>query len=345
MAVQQLTNIEKAAAILVSLGVEKAAQVLAHLTYDQVQLLASQMVHTGRITPETREELCEELVEKYSNSLGDDAVGGLAFVQRILSETFGNDRASLVMEQLMPNKSGKPFMSLRSADPPKIMDVLAGENPAVIAIVMYYLPRDKAAHILAGLADGIRDEVVLRLINMDTPVPQMVSRLDELLTRKLAEIQSGDEETREKDIGKVSGARTLVEILGQAHPSVEKRTYEFLQTKDPELAEEVRKSMFVFEDINKLLPKDVQQVVRELTNQEIAISLKTASDDLKKLVFANVSENTAKMIAEEISLMGPIRVSTVEETQQKVVATVRRLAEEGLINMHVSAGGDDELMV
>jgi flagellar motor switch protein FliG len=326
------TSLEKAAALLVCLGVEKAAQVLGHLSYDEVQMLASQMAHTRRIPRETKLELIGELRERYKTAEMESSVGGINFVERLLSQTFGEERAAMVMEQLTQRKGRRPFSSLRAAEAHRILDIIATEHPSVIALVMYYLPRDKAAQVLAGLPVDVRHEVVMRLVSLQQPMPHVVARLEQLLSQKLSDARSDDEEG-ERDFGAVTGARTLVEILGRADPNVEERVYEFLQERDPALAEEVRKSMFVFADIANLDTRALQLVLRELSSQELALALKSAGDDLRELVFGNVSENFAKTLREELELLGPVRVSQIEQAQQKVVATVRSLAEQGVITI------------
>lgn len=332
----EMGSLEKAAAILVCLGVEKAAQVFSLLSFEEVQVLATQMAHTGRINDALRRELLTELRD-HANSPAMllASAGGLEFVHRLLAQTFGDERAATVLDQLTHQKGSRPFSILRTVDARRILDILASEHPSVIALVVYYLPREKAGQLLSGLVDEIRHDVVMRLVNLQSPSPQMVSRLEELLAERLADTISGNE-SREREFGSVTGARALVEILGRVDPTVERRVYEFLQERDPALAEEVRKSMFVFEDLNKLDQRTLQPVLRELTSQELALAMKGASEDLRRLVLSNVSSNTAKSIQEELELLGPVRVSQVEEAQQKVVATVRRLAETGIINLSQS---------
>jgi len=258
--------------------------------------------------------------------------GGMEFVHRLLAQTFGAERAGTVLEQLTQRRGTRPFAILKTVEARRILDVIAPEHPCIIALVLYYLPRDKAAQILSSLVEDVRHEVVMRLVNMQMPNPQMVSRLEELLAEKLADSMVGGED-RDHDFGNVTGARTLVEILGRVDPVVEKRIYSFLQEHDPALAEEVHKSMFVFEDIMRLDQRVLQLVLRELSSQEVAFALKGAAEELKALIFSNVSENSARTICEELELMGPVRASQVEEARQKVVATVRALAEAGTINL------------
>jgi flagellar motor switch protein FliG len=336
------TGIEKAAAMMVCIGLEKSAQVLTHLSLDDVEVLSDQMARVGYINREAREELIGELQARYHGAVSQGATGDLSFVRRMLTQTFGEDRANMVLEQLTQPKATRPFQTLRSVDAPRILEVLSSEHPGVIAVVLYFLPRDKAAMILAGLADAVRLEVVMRVANMQTPVPNMVARLEQLLNQKLSQ-NTGDKQDDERDLKGKSGARTLVEILSRTDPGVERRVYESLQERDPSLAEEVRKSMFVFEDLVKLDSVALQLVFREVPNQELALALKSAPDMLRDLVFANVSANSAKMIREELDLLGPVRASQVEQAQEKVVGVVRMLSDAGSIDLR--AGEDDDRMV
>ncbi|MHB9025438.1 MAG: flagellar motor switch protein FliG [Armatimonadota bacterium] len=336
-----LTPIEKSAAMLVCLGIEKSAQVLAHLSSEEVQLLADEVAHTGRINQKDRETLLSELNLRYSSAELEATSGGLSFVQSLLVELFGEERATLVIEQLTENRNSRPFRAFRAVDARRILDLISSEHPSIIALVVYYLPREKAAQVMAGLPDQLRQQVVMRLVNLKNPLPQIVSRLEQMLLKKLSDDRGFDEDG-DRDVGTISGARALVEILGHADHGVERSIYEFLQECDPTLAEEVRKSMFVFEDLMRLESRALQTILREVATQDLALSLKGTSEEMKNLVFNNVSENMGKAIREELELLGPVRVSQVEEAQQKVVSVVRRMADEGVISYHP---GDEEELI
>lgn len=337
-----MDNLSKAAAMLVCMGIDKSAQVLAHLSPQEVQLLADQMTQIGRISNEARSELITDLLDRYGRAQLEDSVGGMDFVHRLLAQLFGEERASLVLEQLSQNTSSRPFKRLRNVEAHRLLEVLSHEHPAVIALVLYYIPRERAAQVIAGLSDATRQEVVMRMVHLSTPMPQMVSRLEQLLLQKLSDSR-GSEEGSEQGFDRITGARALVEIMSRSNPAIERRVYEFLQEKDPALAEEVRKTMFVFEDLQRLDPRDVQVILRQITAHDMALSLKNAEDDMRNLVFNNVSENFAKTIREELELLGPTRLSQVEEAQQLVVEAARRLAEEGTV--HLWAGDDADMMV
>ncbi|MHB0938365.1 MAG: flagellar motor switch protein FliG [Armatimonadota bacterium] len=339
---QAFSNMEKAAGMLICMGIDKAAQVLSFLSQDEVQMLANQITRLGRISTETRRELIIELKERYRTGGWSIDPGGLDYVRKLLSETFDPERAEMLIEQLMQSNTSRPFASLRRVDARRIMDVISNEHPSIVALVLYYLPREKAAQVVCGLPEGLRNEAVMRLVNMQTPVPHMVAHLEQLILQRLSE-NHGDNEDEDLDVGNVTGARTLVEILGRTDSKVEHGVYNYLQERNPDLAEEVRKSMFVFEDLTRLSPRSLQTLLRELSPQELALAMKKSTEELKEAVFGNVSENAAKMIREEQEMMGPVRLSMVDEAQQKVVSTARRLADEGTIEL-VSGDKEEEMV-
>lgn len=339
---QTFSNLEKAAGMLICLGIDKAAQVLSYLSQEEVQILASQITRMGRISGESRRMLIAELRERYRKGGWSIDPGGLEYVRQLLTETFDAERAEMLIEQLMQSNTSRPFASLRRVDARRILDVIANEHPSIIALVLYYLPREKAAQVICGLPEARRNEAVMRLANMQTPVPHMVAHLEQLIMQRLSE-SHGDTGDEDVDVGNVTGARTLVEILGRTDSKVEHGIYNFLQERNPSLAEEVRKSMFVFEDISRLEPRALQTLLREMSPQELALAMKKSSDELKEAIFNNVSENAAKMIREEQEMMGPVRLSMVEEAQQKVVSTARRLADEGIIEL-ISGEKEEEMV-
>lgn len=337
-----MKNLDKAAGMLVCLGIDKAAQVLAHLSQDEIQLLAGKIAQMQHIGSDTRKHLLVELKDRYAEGGFSIDPGGIEYVRKLLTETFDGERAEMLLDQLMKSGSSRPFNTFRRIDARRIIGVISNEPPHIVALVLYYLPRDKSAQVLAGLPTQLRQEAVMRLVNIQFPSPHMVSHLEQLLLQRLSEMH-GENEEDDVDVGMMTGTRMLVEILTCADHSVERGIYNFLVERDPELADEVRKSIFVFEDIAKLEPRAIQTILREVSSQEIALSLKTASEDFKKMVFSNLSENAAKMAREEVDVLGPVRISIVEEAQQKIIEVVRKLADEGTIDMRAS--DNEEVLV
>jgi len=333
MVQQQRSNLEKAAAIIISLGPEKAGQVLSRLSFGEAQLLATQVARIVQPGDDERREILEGLRERAQSPIAQlTSAEGLRTMRTELAQTFGETQAGQIIEQFARHKEPPPFYILGKAEVNRIIEVLSPEHPGVIALVSSFLPCNKAAQMLAGLTETCRQQVVLQLANLQPPRKQVVDRLEELLTLRLADVIAGRKVNKDEEEGP-AGHRVLVEILQQVEPAVEKRIYDFLIEQNPELAEEVRKSMFIFEDIAKMEQRALQTVLREVPGQELALALKGAPEELLDLVYNNVSENAAKMIREELELLGPVRVSQVEEARQKVVATVRRLADEGAIEL------------
>lgn len=319
-------KLKKAAEILMCLGQQTAKEVLAYLPEEDARAILPHLMQQPPISQESRGVLLDELRTRYTHHDLRELSGPIA-----------------KLDSGRPARStGEPFETLRDVDANRLLEVVANEPPNIIVLLLYYLPRDKAAAVLSGLTDAVRSEAVMRLANLRTPTPLMVSRLEHLITQKLSDA-SDDPESSEREIEEVTGARTLVEILGLANPSVERRVYEFLQEKDPALAEDVRKQMFVFEDIVHLDARSLQIVLRELTAQELALSLKGATPQLRDSILSNVSDNFGKAIQEEFDLLGPVRLSTVEEAQQSLAAAVRRLVEEGTIT--IRRNDDDDVLV
>ena len=337
----QMKNVDKAAGMLMCLGVDKAAQVLAHLTQEEIQQLMGKIAKMQRLNSALRDDLLVELHERYERGVAEETVGGIDYVQKLLTEAFDEERAGVFLEQLQPTKAARPFNGLRNADARRIVDVIANEHPRIIALVLYYLPREKAVQVMAGLPKPVRQEAVLRLVNIQPAAPHMIASLEQMLMQRLAEMHS-DAQDETVDTGKVTGTDILVDIITRSEHSVERDIYTFLQERDPELAEEVRRAIFVFEDIGRLEPRALQLVLRELSSQEIALALKTAADELKEMIFENVSENASKMIKEELEMLGRVRVSVVEEAQQKMIDATRRLADAGTIELPHAGSSEAE---
>lgn len=333
-------TMSKAATMLVCLGVEKAAQVFQHLSHEEVKFLATQITRVGHVNGEMRDALLDELQLRYDEA-EKAADGGLEFVEQVLTQTFGDERAALVLEQLTEKTVSRPFGSLRGVEPHRILETIANEHPSIIALVVYYLPRQSSAAIIAGLPDAVRNEVIMRLVNLRLPMPQMIARLEEVLSQKLSAVKAAGQS--ERDYGVVIGGKALVEILRHSDARIERSIHAYLEEHDPVLAAEVRKVMFVFEDIAMLEKRDLQLVLREVPTQELALALKGAAEEIRVLVFENVSENAAKTIREELELLGTVRLAQVDEAQQKVVSTVRRLAAAEMITIHT--GSEEEEMV
>jgi flagellar motor switch protein FliG len=341
-------KLEKVAALLSCLGDAVAQEVLAYLDPPTAVAVAERLGQLPPLPPESQTTLLAEFMTSYARAAilplpAAPAPASIAAAPPApgvpTAPTHGAPAAPGNPES--PH-SAVPFAALFDIDPHRLLEAVAMEPGSVIALLLYFLPREQAGILLSGLTDATRQEVVLRLANIQTPTPQVVARLERLLLERLNETTDVENEAS-RDLGAMTGARALVEILGRSTPDVEARVFEFLQDHDPALADEVRKQMFVFEDIVTLDGRSLQILLREMSPQELALSLKGTTPELQSCVFGNVSENFAKSIQEEAELMGAVRMSLVEEARAKLVATLRRLVEEGTIT--IASSQSEELVV
>ena len=266
------------------------------------------------------------------------AQGGVDAAREILEKAFGARKAQQVLERIqgqLQNTIG--LHRLRNADPQQLGQMLAGEHPQTIALILCHLPHHKASEILVGLPMAKQLEVIKRMANMEQTNPEVIKEVEKGLESRLANMLL-------QSMEKTGGVPTVAEILNLADRASEKAILEGLEAEDPDLVEQIRRLMFVFEDINRVNDKGIQAVLKEIDNSELALALKTASDDLRNKIFKNMSERAAQLVKEDMEFMGPVRVSDVEQAQQRIVDTVRRLEEAGEVVIE-GRGGESDLLV
>jgi flagellar motor switch protein FliG len=325
---------QKAAILLVSLGADASAAVFKHLRQDEIDELTLEIAGIGHVAPEKKQNVVEEF---YETALAQEyiAEGGLEYARMILEKALGNDRANDVMTRLSGSIQVSPFEFLRRTDAGQILNVIANEHPQTVALVMAYLPADTAAQVVSALPDEQQAEVAMRIALMDRTAPEVIREIERVLERKLSSVIN-------QDFTSAGGLRSLVDLLNQVDRTTERTILETLEEQNPELADEVRRMMFLFEDIVVLDDRGIQQVLREVDTKELAVALKGTSDEVKDKIFTNMSERAAAIIKEDLDFMGPVRVKQVEEAQQKIVAVIRRLEDAGQIV--VVRGGEDQLV-
>ncbi len=325
---------QKAAILLVSLGAEASAQVFKHLRQDEIDELTLEIAGIGHVPQERKQAVVEEF---YETALAQDyiAEGGLEYARAILEKALGGDRANEVMTRLSGSIQVSPFEFLRRTDAGQILNVIANEHPQTVALVMAYLPAETAAQVVSSLPDELQAEVAMRIALMDRTAPEVIREIERVLERKLSSVIN-------QDFTSAGGLRSLVDLLNQVDRATERTILETLEEQNPELADEVRRMMFLFEDIVVLDDRSIQQVLREVDTKELAIALKGTSDEVQEKIYGNMSERAAAIIKEDLEFMGPVRVKTVEEAQQKIVAVIRRLEDAGQIV--IVRGGEDQLV-
>lgn len=331
---QQLTGKQKAAVLLIALGPQKSAEVFKHLNEDEIEELTLEIANMRTVTPEEKQEVIEDF---YQLCLAQEYIseGGINYAKEVLERALGQDKANNIINRLTSTLQVRPFEFVRKADPSQLLNYIQNEHPQTIALILSYLPMQQAAQILANLPQEKQAEVARRIAIMDRTSPEVVKEIENVLESKFSNIVSQDFTT-------AGGIQSVVDILNSVDRGTEKHIMEELDIKDAELSEEIRKRMFVFEDIATLDSRSIQRIAREIDNSQWAIALKGASEEVKEVIFSNMSKRLVEMIKEDIEFMGPVRVKDIEEAQQNIVNVIRRLEEEGEI---ITPRGGDEIIV
>ena len=334
MATATMSGREKAAILLVSLGQDASAEVFKHLRQEEIDELTLEIAGMGHIAPERKQSVVEEF---YEVAVAQEYIseGGLDYARGVLQKALGEGKADEVMSRLSSAIHVTPFEFLRRTEASQILNVIANEHPQTIALILAYLPSETAAQVVSSLADDVQADVAMRIALMDRTAPEVIREIERVLERKLSSVIT-------QDFTSAGGLRSLVDLLNQVDRSTERTIVETLEEQNPELADEVRRMMFLFEDIITLDDRNIQQVLREVDTKELTVALKGVGGEVQDAIFRNMSERAATNIREELEFMGPVRVKDVEEAQQKVVAVIRRLEESGAIV--IVRGGEDQLV-
>ncbi|MCF6460549.1 flagellar motor switch protein FliG [Clostridium sp. Cult3] len=334
MAKRQFDGKEKAAILLISLGPEKSAEIFKHLSEEEIEELTLQIANTRMVSSEEKKEVIEEF---YQIALAQEYIseGGINYAKEILERAVGPDKAVDIINRLTSSLHVRPFEFIRKADPNQLLNYIQNEHPQTIALILSYLNPGQAAQILASLPPEKQGEVTRRIAIMDRTSPEVVKEIEKVLETKFSGMLSQDFTT-------TGGVQSVVDILNSVDRGTEKFIMEELDIRDAELSEEIRRRMFVFEDIVSLDNRSIQRITREIDNSQWAIALKGASEEVKEVVFANMSKRLVEMIKEDIEFMGPVRIRDIEEAQQNIVNIIRKLEEDGEI---ITPRGGDEIIV
>jgi len=331
-----LSGVRKAAILLLALRQDVAAKLLGGLDRDRVEEISREIACMDVVEPALREQV---ITEFYNLVLARQYVdqGGLAFARGLLMKTLPPDEAKRIIATIEHSVYEQPFSFLQKTEKENLVTFLQEEHPQTIALVLSYLPPAMASDVLVGLSTERQIEVVTRIANMDQTSPDVIKEVERGLEKRLAGLVS-------ERFERVGGVSAVAEILNLAGRATEKAILEGLEEQDPSLVEEIRRLMFVFEDILRVNDKGIQAVLKEVENEELALALRTASEELKEKIFKNMSERAAQLIKEEMEFMGPVRISDVEAAQQKIVDIVRRLEDTGEVIV-AGKGGDKDLVV
>jgi flagellar motor switch protein FliG len=321
----------KAAVLMAALGPELAAEVIQHLREEEIESLSLEMTKLGAIEEHTTEAILSELAAAATSGLGDVA-GGIEFAREVLERALGPERAEELLARLSAVTEMRSFEFLRSTPPEQIVGFLRTEAPQTIALVVANLPTVLAAQVLARLPDAVQPDIALRIARMGETSPSVIQQVEEVIRQRLTTVA-------EQDYSSAGGTKALAGILNHADRSTERAVLEHLATTDPELAEEVRRMLFVFEDLATLEDRAIQQVLREANQKDLVLALRGVAEAVKEKLLANMSERGAAMLLEEMEVQQPQRRRDVEAAQGRIVAVVRRLEEAGTI---VLSSGDGE---
>ncbi len=330
-----MSGVQKAAILLISLGPEKSATIFKHLKEDEIEELTLEIANTRSISPQVKEEVLEEF---YQICLAQQyiAEGGIGYARELLEKALGNDQAQTVISKLTASLQVRPFEFVRKTEASQVFNFIQDEHPQTIALILSYLAPGQSAMILGSLPPEKQADVAKRIAMMDRTSPDVIREVEGVLERKLASLVN-------QDYAIIGGVDAVVEILNAVDRATEKHIMETMEIDEPELADEIRKKMFVFEDILLLDDRAIQRVLRDVENNDLAIALKGSNEEVQNAIFNNLSKRLAAMIKEDMEFMGPVRMKDVEEAQQKIVGVIRKLEDSGEIV--ISRGGGDEIIV
>jgi len=330
-----LSGRQKAAILFIALGPELSARVFKHLKEEEIEQLTLEIANARKINTDKQNEVFEEF---YQMCMASQYIsqGGIDYAKEVLERALGGQKALEILNRITASLAVRPFDFVRKVDPAQLLNLIQSEHPQTIALIMAYLDPEKAAILLSSLPQERQAEVARRMALMDRTSPEVVKEVERVLERKLSSLVP-------QEVTAVGGISAVVQVLNRVDRSTEKTIMETLEVQDPELAEEIKKLMFVFEDIVQLDDRSVQRILREVDSHDLALALKGASEDVMAKVMRNMSKRASEMLKEDIDFMGPVRLRDVEDAQQRIVGIIRRLEEAGEII--IARGGGDEIIV
>ncbi len=331
----KLSGLQKAAILLISMGREASTKVFNHLSEEEIEQLTLAIANIQKVDPKEKQEVLQEFHEM---CIAQDylAVGGIGYAQDVLESAVGKEKARQIIMRLTSQLQIKPFDFARRIDPIQIYNFLQNEHPQTIALVLAHLEPQQASSILSSLPGELQSDVARRIALLEQASPEVIKQVESILEEKLAS-------SIRHDYTVVGGIESIVSILNGVDRSTEKSILEQLEVNNQELADEIKKRMFVFEDIITLDPRAIQRVIQEVENQDLLLALKAASPEVKKVIFDNMSRRMVETFEEEMQYLGPVRVKDVEESQGRIVSVIRRLEDAG--EVVVSRGANDGVLL
>ncbi len=335
MARDNISGKKKAAILMVTLGSDVSASIFEHLSDEEIEELTLEIANLQEVDQEVKQGIVEEF---YQLARAQDYLdrGGIQYARDVLEKAVGEDRARDILGRLTATLQVRPFDSIRKTDPSQLINFIKDEHPQTIALVLAYLDASQASEVLSSLPESIQTEVSMRLATMDRTSPEIIKEVEDVLEQKLSSVAT-------EEYARAGGLESIVDVLNSVDRGTEKNILDEMEEEDPELAEEIKQRMFVFEDLTLLDDQAIQLTLRQVETDDLALALKTASDEVEEKILSNMSQRAAEMLQEDMEYMGPVRIREVEEAQQRIVNVVRELEESGEIV--IARGGEEELVV
>ena len=332
---KELTPRQKAAQIVISLGADVASSIYKHLQEEEIEKITYEITRQDSVSPEMADQVVDEF---YGLCVAQKVYleGGVAYAKVVLEKAFGVQQGSVLLERVTKTLRTKAFEFIRKADYKNLMNMIMNEHPQTIALILSYARADQASSVIAELPKSIRVDVVERIARMDRTSPEVIKQVEAILERKFESVVS-------VDLLEVGGINYIAEIMNNIDRGTEKFIFDELSRNDPKLSEEIRKRMFVFEDIIILDSIAIQRFLREVDTKEMSIALKGSNKEVSEIIFQNMSQRMGETVRSEMEYLHNVRVRDVEEAQQKIVSIIRRLEEEGEIV--ILKGGKDDIIV
>lgn len=330
-----LSGTKKSAILLITLGKDLSSEVFKNLSETEIETLTLEIANLGKITPDMQFQIIEEF---YHLSKAQEYIskGGVNYAMEVLESALGSEKAKYIIDNLSTSLQTNPFEFIKKADPTQVLNFIEGEQPQTIALILAYLPSELAADIIGHLNEDLQADVAKRLATLEQTAPEVVSQIEKVLEMKLSMVIG-------QDLTSIGGVKSLVDVLNRVDRTTERTILDSLSRQDPDLAEEIRKMMFVFEDILMLDDRSMQRVMRDVETKDLTFALKTGSEELKSKIYKNMSERAAETLKEEMEYLGPVRLKQVEEAQSRIVNIIRSLDEAEEIV--ISRGGEEEQFV
>ena len=335
---ENLTGKQKAAILLISLGPDKAASILKKLREDEIEILTEEISKWDNIPPELSRKVCEEFYQMSSAAQYINQ-GGEKYARETLRRALGDHKAIEIINRLRGTSESSPFGILKNINPEQLFELIQSEHPQTIALVLSYLNPEQAATVLSSFPEEKRLQIINRIVSIEQISPEVAKQVEEVLKKNLFSARFKEERFQ------IGGVKTAAEILNHVNRSIEKDILGSLEKQNPSLTEEIKKLMFVFDDMPLVEDRSLQRALREIDTKDLALALKGADNEIKEKFFRNMSSRAVETIKEDIEFMGPVRLRDVEAAQQKIVNVIRRLEEKGEVIITGRGGKEEEIIV